>query len=278
MKKKSNVFPMDSATWRIEDGIGAGCAYLYLLVGESRGMLIDTGIGTIDAGRIVRELTDKPVFAVNTHGHLDHISANHQFAEAYLHPLDEEVFAEHSNYANRYAFAQGLMAEGGKPGWLLKLPGIRGMVKKICDLPRRDNRKPLAEGQTFDLGNRHVRVIETPGHTWGSVCLLDVERRWLFTGDTVCDLGVLLHLPHSAPVETFQASIEKLQGFSDRFDQMWPGHHRVPLEHELLDQYVACARRIRQGEKGQTVTSAAGTGQLLKHEGISLSFQIKDDE
>ena len=45
----------------------------YLLIGEERACLIDTMNGYNDLSKVVKDLTDKPVVVVNTHGHPDHI-------------------------------------------------------------------------------------------------------------------------------------------------------------------------------------------------------------
>lgn len=276
MKSSINVVSLSSDTWQIQDGEGGSCTYLYLLAGQKKAMLIDTGFGAIDALKIVSSLTDKPVFVANTHGHLDHISANHQFTEAYLHPADEPVFAEHSSYEVRRGFVEELLAEQGQPASLLDTPDMREQFKNALMLPQRENRHAMRDGMVFDLGGRHVKVFETPGHTLGSVCLLDEEHRWLFTGDTVCDQGVLLHFPHSASVQVFFESIEKLQTHGYQYDAMWPGHHRCPLEKDILSKYLDCAKRIIQGDKGLALTSAAGTAQMLPHEGIALSFPVSE--
>ncbi|MBQ9009791.1 MAG: MBL fold metallo-hydrolase [Clostridia bacterium] len=60
----------------------------YLVVGQDRACVIDTMNGYTDLGRAVRELTDKPLRVVNTHGHPDHIFGNVYFDEAYMHPAD----------------------------------------------------------------------------------------------------------------------------------------------------------------------------------------------
>ena len=44
---------------------------------------------------------------------------------------------------------------------------------------------PLKEGDEIDLGDYFLKVIHTPGHTSGSICLLEDNKRYLFSGDTV---------------------------------------------------------------------------------------------
>ncbi len=224
--------------------------------------------------RITDELTPLPVDVVNTHGHLDHISCNHQYETAYLHPSDEGVFIQHSANDYRHKLVEGLVAEANLPAWVLKLPILRAQVKKICSLPQVNNRKPLSDGMQLGLGGRTIEIISTPGHSPGSVCLIDIERRELFAGDTVCAEGVLLMLDSSSSVETFKASILRLKAASDRFDTIWPGHHELPLDHSWMDEYVHCADQILAGaEPVDTVSSPVGEGLVAKYGRISIAYR-----
>ena len=66
----------------------------------------------------------------------------------------------------------------------------------------------MEEGDVFHLGGRDIEVIHAPGHSLGSVCLLDRARRWLFTGDTCCKADVLLCLPYCTTVAEYAATVE----------------------------------------------------------------------
>ena len=55
-----------------------GPVKMYLLIGNERALLIDSGYGKIDLKGIVARLTDKPVTLMLTHGHLDHASGRLQ--------------------------------------------------------------------------------------------------------------------------------------------------------------------------------------------------------
>ncbi|MBE0687982.1 MAG: MBL fold metallo-hydrolase [Anaerolineaceae bacterium] len=269
----NKVVQMDDQTWRIIDGSGKGTVYSYLLTGSKQAILIDTGMGLTSMKPITDKLTTLPVSVVNTHGHVDHISCNHQYETAYLHPADNAVFVQHSQYEYRYFLLKGLLAEAKVPVWVLKLPILSGLAKKFSTIPARNNLRPLSDGQQLDMGGRTIEVIATPGHTPGSVCLLDIERRQLFSGDTVCTEGVLLILDHSCPLETFKESILHLKSAMDRFDTIWPAHHEVPINHEWMDEYIQCADQIMAGESVTTsVSSPVGRGQLAKYGRISIAY------
>lgn len=47
----------------------------------------------------------------------------------------------------------------------------------------------LRDGDYFDFGNYRFRVLATPGHTLGHICLYLEEANWLFSGDTLFSLG-----------------------------------------------------------------------------------------
>ena len=273
-KEQKSIIQIDDQTWRISEGSGKGKVYSYLLAGKNSAILIDTGFGMINLKNITGELTQLPVSVVNTHGHVDHISGNHLFQTAFMHPADESVFAEHSSYEFRYKILAGLLAESKKPSWLLKVPIINAQVNRFCQIPVKNNRSPLHENMQLDLGERTLEVICTPGHTPGSVCLLDIERRQLFSGDTVCDEGVLLHLDHSNPVETFKESILRLKAASERFEPIWPAHHQLPLDHSWLDEYITCADQIIAGTAETVQTSSAiGSGLITKFGRIGLVYR-----
>jgi len=272
--KKKRVVQMDDQTWRIIDGFGKGTIYSFLLCGTEKAVLIDSGMGFTDMKHTTEQLTSLPVSVVNTHGHLDHIARNYQYETAYLHPTDEAVFIQHSSYDYRYFLLEGMLAESKLPEWLLKLPIARGQVKKFCTIPARDNRRPLSDGMRLNLGDRTLEVICTPGHTPGSVCLLDIERRQLFSGDTVCDEGVLLHLEHSNSVETFKESILRLKAASKRFGLIWPAHHALPLDQSWMDEYITCADQIIAGTaETEQISSAIGAGLVTKFGRIGLVYR-----
>lgn len=273
-KEHKSIDQMDDQTWRIIDGFGKGTIYSFLLCGTEKAVLIDTGMGFTDIKHITDKLTSLPVAVVNTHGHLDHIARNYQYETAYLHPADEAVFLQHSAYDYRCFLLEGLLTEAKLPKWLLKLPIVREQAKKFCTIPARENRRPLSDGMLLDMGGRTLEVICTPGHTPGSVCLLDIERRQLFSGDTVCDEGVLLHLDHSNSVETFKESILCLKAASERFGPIWPAHHALPLDHSWLDEYITCADQIIAGTAETVQTSSAiGSGLITKFGRIGLVYR-----
>ena len=132
----------------------------YIVVGDEKVCVIDTMNGRNDLKKVVRDITDKPIIVINTHGHPDHIFGNVYFDEAYMNPDDNELAA---SFANVPEFAEACKKYG------LRMPPF----------------KPIKGGDVIDLGGKHLEVYNLPGHTKGGILLLLKEDRILFTGDAI---------------------------------------------------------------------------------------------
>jgi hydroxyacylglutathione hydrolase len=92
--------------------------------------------------------------------------------------------------------------------------------------------EPLIDGEVIDVGNRHVKIIHTPGHTPEHVCLL-VDDWFVLTGDTlfVGDVGrvdlALSELDEDElrkRAETLHSSLQRLLELPDD-TEIYPGHY-----------------------------------------------------
>ena len=186
----------------------------YLVVGQEKACMIDTMNGYCDLGRAVRELTDKPVTVVNTHGHPDHIYGNVYFDGAYLHPADLPLARSFADDPEFLRFC----AEKG-----VQMP------------PFRDVR----EGDVFDLGGRHLEVFDLPGHTPGGILLLLREDRILFTGDSV-NHNLWMQLEDCSPMDELVRNLDRVLFLEERADRILHGHA------DSFDD-ISLLRCLRQG-------------------------------
>lgn len=180
--------------------IDEGMVRSYLLAGTERAVLIDTGNGAGDLRALVSSLTDRPVMLINTHADPDHMGCNDQFDAAYLHP------AEFALYEQR---------RPGKP-----------------HLPIPDNAK-------LYLGGRWVEILLIPGHTCGSIAILDEERRIIFTGDMVSESPIFMFGAERS-MHAYYASMERLARQSEFFDKIYPAHGPMPLDPEIIGRLMSC--------------------------------------
>lgn len=217
------VVQMDGHTWRIEEYNASASVYMYLLEGNEKAVLIDTGFGTIPLKQIVETYTRKPATVILTHGHVDHIGGTAFFEEVLIHPADRDVYEEHGKKEVRKVFQEN------EQTWY----------------PIGTSLSYIKENQCIDLGGRHIEIIGTSGHTKGSICVYDVERKWLFTGDTCCEADVLLQFEHSDTVESYRNTIQKLKKVD--FVATWPAHHKVPVNREVLEAFEEAATMVCDG-------------------------------
>ena len=90
MKDWFTVDQVDESTYIISEYRHWEETYCYLLIGNDRALLIDTGLGISNIYEQVRKLTNKPVAAVATHIHWDHIGGHKYFPEFYAHEAERD--------------------------------------------------------------------------------------------------------------------------------------------------------------------------------------------
>lgn len=197
----------------------------YLILGSERALLFDTGLGIGDMRSLVAELTDLDVVVVNSHTHYDHVGGNHQFARIY--GVDSDFTRR--NAAGR---AHEAVAEFVGPGWIWKATPPGFVAGDYISRPFAITDR-LVDGQRFDLGGVVLEVVRTPGHAPDALCLLDSERRLLFTGDTVYPATLYTHLPGSS-FEEYARSARRLAGLATEVDLLMPAHNEPTMPAAAL--------------------------------------------
>lgn len=213
-------------------------ANIWLVQGSSADLVIDTGLGLWDLPGFLQQqglIGEKPVQAVVTHMHYDHSGGLHQFENFSIHSLEAEAIRKSNNYDTATVFLKGdVIAVPPHEGW--KITDYRVKAAEPSTV--------LEEGHIFDLGDRSLRVLHLPGHTPGSIGLIDERARILFTGDLVYDTYPLIDfLPQSDP-NAYVQSCRRLQALSSHVDSVFPGHadffdgRRL---HSLTSEYISKA-------------------------------------
>ena len=208
----------------------------YLLIGAQKALLIDTGLGIANIEDEVRKLTNKPVTAVATHIHWDHIGGHRYFPDFYTH-------GEELNWLN-----------GEFP---LSLDQIKAMVLDRCDPPNDfdvDNyeffqgtpTRVLKDNDTIDLGGRVLQVLHTPGHSPGHMCFYEEDRGWLFTGDLVYKDTLLAYYPSTDP-QAYLKSIERVAALPVK--RVFPAHHSLDIQPEILTRMRDAFRGLQAEDK-----------------------------
>ena len=213
-------------------------ANVFLVCGTEGALIIDTAYGIGDLKALCRELTPLPVTLVNTHFHPDHTGGNTRFGSCYMHEND-----------------------AAKPELMRKPPQISAIEKNpdnfytLADVaaPGRGSVIPIKDGHTFDLGGGYIIVaIHLPGHTSGSIALLDRKRSILFTGDAVmqnpCSTLIVSFAGTSgdseATVEAFRDSLMRIEKRIGEIYLLCPSHCAPVASPALINDILACCEDI----------------------------------
>ncbi len=182
----------------------------WLFTGTEKALLVDTTNVHGNLAEVVKGITDLPVVLVNTHADGDHISCNDQFETAWMHEKEEELY----------------LSRAGE-----------GFAKPAA----------LSEGDTIDLGDRVFEVLHIPGHTRGSIALLDRENRVLVAGDTISDRPVFL-FGEARDIPAFQETLQRLKTLSPAFDTICCSHGECCVGPEQIDNEIACLEECLAGK------------------------------
>ncbi|MDR2835427.1 MAG: MBL fold metallo-hydrolase [Bacteroidales bacterium] len=212
--------------------IGLGNELCYLLEGKTKALLIDTLIGVGNLRAFCRELTDLPITVVNTHGHIDHTGGIFDFDECYIHSNDISLIYEKED--RRKGYVENGIKKSGKKIVILETDFT--VIKPMKTFP-------IYDGFVFDLGERKIEVIAVPGHTLGTVVLLDRSNRIVFSGDA-CNINTLLFLPHSTSIEEYRESLFYFKEFQPYFDVMWGGHNLWAVPKVIIDEAIELCGEI----------------------------------
>lgn len=223
---------------RIRDITGV---FLYLVKGNRKALLIDTGCGIGDIKTYVEGLTDLPLTVVCTHGHMDHAGGADQFEDVYLNQADWELTFTHCSVNNRIEYAKFSCA--------VLHPEIGpGQIEawEYSKIRTRDYQE-LCGGMEFDLGGITVQTIPLLGHTHGSMCMLFKERRSLLMGDT-CNPSVFLFDQEALTVEEYRENLIHFRKYEPLYDRIWLSHgDGNPMPKKLIEECICVCDTILSG-------------------------------
>ncbi len=208
------------------------------------GLLIDSGCAH-SASELTRYLLGKPLtYTLNTHTHEDHIGANgalqkeHAVLEILAHPLALSIL-ENPHLQRLQPYRQLMW------GW-----------------PEASKGKQVANGELIRTENFNFEVIYTPGHSPDHICLYELERGWLFSGDLFVG-GRDRALSADADIWGVIASLKKIADLP--LTRLFPGSARVrenPRDEmqEKISYYEEMGEQVlKLHSRGKSVDAIART-------------------
>jgi len=190
---------------------------LWHVRGRGRDLMIDTGMGVASLREAARHLLEKPVTAVATHTHMDHVGSHHEFEDCLVHHLEAKNLGSPSRM-------DMLLTSDWDPAEVMAIEGVGYAVppELVTALPHASYRledyhlrpaRPtvlVEEGDVVDIGDRHFEVLHLPGHSPGSIGLWEAATGTLFSGDAVYDGPLLDELPTSN-IRGYLATMRRLR-------------------------------------------------------------------
>ncbi len=247
--------------------------YTYLVL-DDRGSVhvIDPGWDTADNrirlessfGQIGKSLADVKTI-VSTHLHPDHTGLapwlqEHSGAPILMHRAEAEAAESGASLSIAFAFFRRLRAWGAPLTERARIYAGLWRQRQLAEgvSVRADVR--LEDGEMLDIPGRRLRVVHTPGHTEGSICLYDETTHSLFSGDTVLPmvhpgigLGGGRESPRENPLARYFDSLEMLARLN--VDEVHPGHgYSFQGLHDRIEESIGHHRR-RSDEVRSILTS-----------------------
>ncbi|HCY99979.1 MAG: MBL fold metallo-hydrolase [Rhodobacterales bacterium RIFCSPHIGHO2_02_FULL_62_130] len=169
--------------------------------GRDRDMLVDSGMGVVSLRDWVPLVTERPLDAVASHTHFDHIGCHHEFPCRLCHEAEAEILADPTRaatLADPYVTDEIFTALPPAP-YLSTAYAVKSAPAT----------RVLQDGDRIDLGDRSFEVIHTPGHSPGGIALWEAASGVLFSGDIVYD-GPLIEDTYHSNAADYHASMVRL--------------------------------------------------------------------
>jgi glyoxylase-like metal-dependent hydrolase (beta-lactamase superfamily II) len=185
--------------------------------GRDRDLIIDTGSGLSPLRIAIADLADKPVAAVATHIHYDHVGGLHEFDIRLMHRIEAPRMNPYREFhpirASEFpgSFREYLAArDPARDDLLLDALPVADWKAEDYRIESVTPTRQLDAGDVVDLGDRALEVLHLPGHSPGSIGLWEPRSGILFSGDAIYDGPLLDMLPDSS-VQDYLSTMKRLR-------------------------------------------------------------------
>jgi glyoxylase-like metal-dependent hydrolase (beta-lactamase superfamily II) len=206
-------------------------ANCYRIHGRDFDIQLDFSVGVRSLTE-VSPATGHPVLAIATHAHVDHVGGFHCYDRRFGHPLEAHTFRDMDDAGTVESWFRKLEAPVSRlphPGW--SIADFRLKPAPLTEM--------LQDGDSIDLGNRVFTVVHLPGHSPGSIALLDERNGEFFSGDAIYDDTIVDDVP-GADVGAYLATMRRLLDLDISIGHggHGPSFDRARM-HEIARSYIA---------------------------------------
>ncbi len=219
---------LDEQTWMIS--FMNGSQFMFLLEGDEKALLVDTGWGAGNVRAYVEKLTDKPIEVINTHFHPDHAGSNGEFEKVYV-----------------------------SAAWEKDAKSLEGCPFDLSALPYPNYEKVIVgTGDVIDLGGRQIEVIDArPAHCNSTLFLFDRTHGMYFAGDDFETAQTLMFDTSSSNDPTYgirerldnmRANAADILALKDQIKYLLPNHNGAPIAMSYIEDYIGIVDHIYAGD------------------------------
>ncbi len=239
----------------------------YLIEGDKRALLFDSGNGIADISAVVSMLTDKPVSVLNSHSHYDHVGGNYSFDNIYGMDTGFTRSRQKGQSNEQIAIEVSPEALCRKPPEGVTPANHIGRPYKITNF--------ISDGAVIDLGNRQLEVIHIPGHTPDAIALIDRQAGLMWTGDSYYSGPIWLYAPET-DLDAYAQSLDRLIREAANVKALLPAHNTPWVNPEVLSRVKRGFESMLAGE-ARRIESWEGTV-VYEIDGESeFSFLMRDE-
>lgn len=231
-----SIEKIDKKTYALSEYKHSEIPHSYLLIGNEKALLIDSGLGVSNIREEVEKLTDLEIIVVSTHIHWDHVGGHELFDKYYVHESEKNWMTE-KLFFNLECIKNNLLRG------VDEFP--EGFILENYEICKKDPERTLKDKDIIDIGDRKILVIHTPGHSPGHICFYDINNKYIFTGDLVYRGTLYAFFPTSNPVD-FKNSLEKIKDLDVK--RVFPGHNSLDLSPSIIPRAYEAFKDIE--EKG----------------------------
>jgi glyoxylase-like metal-dependent hydrolase (beta-lactamase superfamily II) len=202
-------------------------ANLWHVRGRDRDLVLDAGLGVVALRRALPWLFEHDPVLVLSHAHLDHMGGAHEFDDVRVHEAElGEVTAPGPSSLRTRTLLQllGLDAEAEgatEDDVLLEALPEASYDLETYGLVAAPRASAVRDGDVIDIGDREFTVVHLPGHTPGSLNLLEAGSGLLLSGDVVYE-GGLIDSCVGSDVAAYRRSMQRLLDLD--VERVLPGH------------------------------------------------------
>lgn len=167
--------------------------------GRDRDMLVDSGMGVVPLRQWVPLVTERPLDAVASHTHFDHIGAHHEFPCRLCHEAEAHLL--------EFPTRAGVLIDPYVTDEIFTTLPPEPYLSVSYSVKTAPATRLLTDGDVIDLGDRHFDVIHTPGHSPGGIALWEAASGVLFSGDIIYDGELIEDTYHANAADYFRSMV-----------------------------------------------------------------------